>query len=251
MSDYPKTYTDTDGQDIMYAGDVVREIDSLRAELAEARHWQEQIEHTHRDTLRGVQRELMRVTSERDEASRLLDEARKQKPVAYQYRLGDSGFWHTCGLSGKNAAIEYNRKHPSLPQYQLRDLYEAAPVPAQPANIPEQPHADFEWVSEICNAYESGVGHNGRPTANVNPYPPGTPQHTAYELGAKGTKHSAAAIPEGWNLAAHPDGGIVVQHRTLGGCFVTETENQPREIPGQILFYLASDMLAASKEATK
>lgn len=102
-------------------------------------------------------------------------------------------------------------------------------------------------VDDICNAYESGVGHNGRTTANVNPYPPGTPQHTAYELGAKGTKHSAAAVPEGWSLAAHPDGGIVVQHRTLGGCFVTEAENQPREIPGQILFYLASDMLAASK----
>lgn len=51
-------------------------------------------------------------------------------------------------------------------------------------------------VDDICNAYESGVGHNGRPTANVNPYPPGTPQHTAYELGAKGTKHNAPAVPE-------------------------------------------------------
>ncbi len=46
-------------------------------------------------------------------------------------------------------------------------------------------------VDEICNAYESGVGHRGRPTANVNPYRQGTAGHVAYRLGATGTKHNA------------------------------------------------------------
>lgn len=42
-------------------------------------------------------------------------------------------------------------------------------------------------VAAICNAYESGVGHRGRPTANVNPYREGTPEHEAYAIGAGGT----------------------------------------------------------------
>lgn len=46
-------------------------------------------------------------------------------------------------------------------------------------------------VDEICNAYESGVGHRGRPTANVNPYRQGTAGHVAYRLGATGTNHNA------------------------------------------------------------
>lgn len=53
-------------------------------------------------------------------------------------------------------------------------------------------------VADICNAYESGVGHAGRPTAKVNPYREGTPEHEAYAIGASGTKHNAqpAAVPE-------------------------------------------------------
>lgn len=65
---------------------------------------------------------------------------------------------------------------------------------AQPA-VPAE--CDCATVPDICNAYESGVGHAGRPTASVNPYPPGTPQHTAYEIGASGGKHNAQpAVPD-------------------------------------------------------
>lgn len=48
-------------------------------------------------------------------------------------------------------------------------------------------------VAAICNAYESGVGHRGRPTANVNPYREGTPEHEAYAIGAKGEAAQAEA----------------------------------------------------------
>lgn len=48
-------------------------------------------------------------------------------------------------------------------------------------------------VAAICNAYESGVGHRGRPTANVNPYRECTPEHEAYAIGAKGEAAQAEA----------------------------------------------------------
>jgi len=53
-------------------------------------------------------------------------------------------------------------------------------------------------VADICNAYESGVGHAGRPTAKVNPYREGSPEHEAYAIGASGTKHNGkpSAVPE-------------------------------------------------------
>jgi hypothetical protein len=56
-----------------------------------------------------------------------------------------------------------------------------------------QPAVD---VANICNAYESGVGHNGRPTANVNPYPEGSHEHEAYRIGATGTNHKGWPAPE-------------------------------------------------------
>ena len=53
-------------------------------------------------------------------------------------------------------------------------------------------------VDEICNAYESGVGHRGRPTASVNPYRQGSDLATAYNIGALGDRESpaAAAVPD-------------------------------------------------------
>ncbi len=53
----------------------------------------------------------------------------------------------------------------------------AAPVPPS-----QEDRADR--VADICNAYESGVGHRGRPTAHVNPYPCGSDESMAYALGA-------------------------------------------------------------------
>ena len=58
---------------------------------------------------------------------------------------------------------------------------------------PVSPAAQAVDVADICNAYESGVGHNGRPTANVNPYPAGSLEHEAYRIGATGTKHNGKA----------------------------------------------------------
>ena len=61
-------------------------------------------------------------------------------------------------------------------QHGTRFYAGSAPVPA----------AQAVDVDAICNAYESGVGHRGRPTANVNPYRECTPEHEAYAIGAKG-----------------------------------------------------------------
>ena len=61
------------------------------------------------------------------------------------------------------------------------------PVPAVPQAVD---------VDAICNAYESGVGHRGRPTANVNPYREGTPEHEAYAIGAKGEAAQQAKVPD-------------------------------------------------------
>lgn len=65
---------------------------------------------------------------------------------------------------------------------------------------------DYDYtVDEICNAYESGVGHRGRPTAHVNPYKPGSDLATAYAIGAVGDREAqvaapAAAVPDGYRL---------------------------------------------------
>lgn len=48
-------------------------------------------------------------------------------------------------------------------------------------------------VDEICNAYESGVGHRGRPTAKVNPYRPGSELAAAYNIGAVGEREQQIA----------------------------------------------------------
>jgi len=68
--------------------------------------------------------------------------------------------------------------------YELDDCEIAVPLYAGSAPVPAVPQAVD--VDAICNAYESGVGHRGRPTANVNPYREGTPEHEAYAIGAKG-----------------------------------------------------------------
>lgn len=55
---------------------------------------------------------------------------------------------------------------------------------------------DYDYtVDEICNAYESGVGHRARPTAHVNPYKPGSDLATAYAIGAVGDREAQVAAP--------------------------------------------------------
>ena len=74
--------------------------------------------------------------------------------------------------------------------------YEMTPLYAGSAPVPAAQAVD---VDAICNAYESGVGHRGRPTANVNPYREGTPEHDAYAIGAKGEAAKAEAKVEDGN----------------------------------------------------
>ena len=74
--------------------------------------------------------------------------------------------------------------------YELDDCEIAVPLYAGSAPVPAAQAVD---VDAICNAYESGVGHRGRPTANVNPYREGTPEHEAYAIGAKGEAAQAEA----------------------------------------------------------
>jgi len=67
----------------------------------------------------------------------------------------------------------------------------AAPVAASAEVL------DTDAVADICNAYESGVGHRGRPTAHINPYKQGTPESIAYALGAIKEQHGMEAIGAG------------------------------------------------------
>ena len=62
------------------------------------------------------------------------------------------------------------------------------PVPAVPQAVD---------VDAICNAYESGVGHRGRPTALINPYPAYSVEAFAYSLGANGIDAAIAKHKEG------------------------------------------------------
>jgi len=91
------------------------------------------------------------------------------------YRTFRDGFFAANRVLGKELRAELAelRARAGELERQVRDKHEAA------------------TVDEICNAYESGVGHRGRPTANVNPYRQGTAGHVAYRLGATGTKHNA------------------------------------------------------------
>lgn len=70
------------------------------------------------------------------------------------------------------------------------DNFSVFPLYAGSAPVPAAQAVD---VDAICNAYESGVGHRGRPTANVNPYRECTPEHEAYAIGAKGEAAQAEA----------------------------------------------------------
>ena len=70
------------------------------------------------------------------------------------------------------------------------------PLYAGSAPVPAVLQAVDVDVDAICNAYESGVGHRGRPTANVNPYREGTPEHEAYAIGAKGEAAQQAKVPD-------------------------------------------------------
>lgn len=184
------------------------------------------------ELLADANAQLNAMRKERDESRRMLDDARAQEPVAYLHNKRVdvihtsvksllSDFAVNSGPESMLRPIDKSERY-TIPLY-------AAPVPAQPAvchecgepveiingerkHIPyrKQPAAVpllVNEISDICNAYESGVGHRGRPTANVNPYREGTPEHEAYAIGAKGEAAQADdvvrdAVPASWIEAA-------------------------------------------------
>lgn len=62
--------------------------------------------------------------------------------------------------------------------------------------VPASQDDSADRVANICNAYESGVGHRGRPTANVNPYPRGSDESIAYALGAIKEHHGMTDLQD-------------------------------------------------------
>jgi hypothetical protein len=104
-----------------------------------------------------------------DDMAAVLKALRAQEPVEWKV---ESRTGRMRRLSSQVAAQAHEAEG-----FKVTPLY-AAPVPAQ------EDVADR--VENICHAYESGVGHRGRPTANVNPYPRGSDEYAAYALGAKG-----------------------------------------------------------------
>ena len=99
--------------------------------------------------------------------------SRMRRPDAYETRWAGKGGPYAWG-TGFLHKVYPDRVAKGT---EIRALYAgSAPVPAVPQAVD---------VDAICNAYESGVGHRGRPTANVNPYREWTPEHEAYAIGAK------------------------------------------------------------------
>ena len=79
-----------------------------------------------------------------------------------------------------------------------------------------QPPCGAIDVASICNAYESGVGHHGRPTADVNPYAVGTPEHQAYQIGAHSDQPAAPVAPATVAVPGEKYEGQAPSHITHG-----------------------------------
>ena len=111
-----------------------------------------------------------------------LEGARRAVPV--ELECYDAGYINDFG----GGDVDWWRDYMRCELSRAHDFYQS-----QLAAAPAQPAVD---VANICNAYESGVGHNGRPTANINPYPVGSNEHEAYRIGATGTNHKGWPAPE-------------------------------------------------------
>ncbi|MDQ5959385.1 MAG: hypothetical protein QG592_464 [Pseudomonadota bacterium] len=119
------------------------------------------------------------------------------------YRTFRDGFFAANRVLGKELRAELateKERHCETLAAEARLLTELAELRARAEELERQVRDKHEaaTVDEICNAYESGVGHRGRPTANVNPYRQGSDLATAYNIGALGDRESpaAAAVPD-------------------------------------------------------
>lgn len=119
-------------------------------------------------------REINRLRARVAELEAHIAETEKQEPVGMVV--------HHNPPFGVVYKVEWYTKYRDLPN--CTKLY-THPLHAPVAAVPD--------VDSICNAYESGVGHRGRSTASVNPYPVGSHEHKAYALGAAGVKNGDAA----------------------------------------------------------
>jgi len=97
------------------------------------------------------------------------------EPEPFAWFVVDASRTRYATVNSEGAALAYIEAKRIGTVLRPMPVY-AAPVPAQ------DDRADV--VANICNAYESGVGHRGRPTAHVNPYPRGSDESMAYALGA-------------------------------------------------------------------
>lgn len=106
------------------------------------------------------------------------------EPEPFAWFVVDASRTRYATVNSEGAALAYIEAKRIGTVLRPMPVY-AAPVP--PAAVPSVDIAD------ICNAYESGVGHRGRRTANVNPYPSGSHEYDAYAIGAQGNPAAVAA----------------------------------------------------------
>jgi hypothetical protein len=195
-----------------------RDFDRLRAELAAARaELADKVEYLEayiegqKDTINVAYDELRELKAEL---------AKRGEPVAWM--------WEYCGLHFQDGSVKPPFLHDGIKAWPLY----ATPQPAQ------------DDVADICNAYESGVGHAGRKTALVNPYKEGTAEHIAYAIGASGTKHNGTAQDDARDAeryrflsSSHPihDGTPFIA-RNFGASFSMWTgQDADREVDAAIL----------------
>jgi len=176
------------------------EIDALRARVAELERERDQLALS-----------LSATKAERDHAVRsaelLEDELHNSESARRDFEhawLEGRAIMAVCGyfsrMRGPDLQVAYKQfgggytrrflKSEDAVRVHRDEGYEMTPLYAGSAPVPAAQAVD---VDAICNAYESGVGHRGRPTANVNPYRECTPEHEAYAIGAKGEAAQAEA----------------------------------------------------------
>lgn len=145
--------------------EFIRDARKLEAQLSEARQQSE----AEAIAYSALSAEHERLKAQLSEAQARLAEIEAQRPVEYQFQDRNGKWFFFMSDKHRDDTIESG-------EWPIRALY-AAPV---------APAAQAVDVADICNAYESGVGHRGRRTASINPYAVGTHEHEAYAIGAAG-----------------------------------------------------------------
>lgn len=108
------------------------------------------------DDVSAMMAELATLRRERDEARRLLDDARAQKPVEWKLIYNYPGGLTTKRLASEQAAEAYRKEG-----WEVIPLYAAAPVPPQPSAILaptiEQTNRNLEAAGSSLRVQPSAV----------------------------------------------------------------------------------------------